>query len=250
MTTDELREHFGKVGMLEISPYDQQPKIKIYKDQHFPTECKGDGSLCYASSESVKVAIDILDGGYIRPGNKITVARAEFDKIIPSSNKGPTAISKPKLTQAQVKVARAATKQALAWNEDDDIGVSNKSALKIVVLEGMFDPQDFDDVAFEGELEKDVGEELESKCGQIDKMTVFSKNVNGILIVKFCTSYAAQECIKLMNGRFFGGKKIRSYFWDGLTNYTMTASYMEAAEKQEEEDMKRVDDFGDWYIHK
>jgi hypothetical protein len=36
----------------------------------------------------------------------------------------------------QVKVARTAIKQALTWNEDDDIGVSKAAALRIVVLEG------------------------------------------------------------------------------------------------------------------
>jgi hypothetical protein len=36
----------------------------------------------------------------------------------------------------QVKVAKSAIKQALTWNEDDDIGVSKAAALRIVVLEG------------------------------------------------------------------------------------------------------------------
>lgn len=36
-----------------------------------------------------------------------------------------------------MKVARSAIKQALTWNEDDDIGVAKAAALRIVVLEGM-----------------------------------------------------------------------------------------------------------------
>lgn len=38
----------------------------------------------------------------------------------------------------QVKVAKSAIKQALTWNEDDDIGVSKAAALRIVVLEGTY----------------------------------------------------------------------------------------------------------------
>ena len=54
----------------------------------------------------------------------------------------------------QVKVARSAMKQALAWNEDDDIGVKKAAALKIVVLEGMFSPTDFEShPSFEEELQ-------------------------------------------------------------------------------------------------
>lgn len=53
-----------------------------------------------------------------------------------------------------MKVARSAMKQALAWNEDDDIGVKKAAALKIVVLEGMFSPTDFESQpSFEEELQ-------------------------------------------------------------------------------------------------
>ena len=83
----------------------------------------------------------------------------------------------------------------------------------------MFEPSDFSEHSFSDELEGDVATEC-GKCGQIEKITVFSKNPRGVVIVKFSTSYASQECVKLMDGRFFGGKKLRCYFWDGATDYT------------------------------
>lgn len=83
----------------------------------------------------------------------------------------------------------------------------------------MFDPSDFSDESFSDELETDVATEC-GKCGQIEKITVFSKHPKGVVIVKFNTSYASQECVKLMDGRFFGGKKLRCYFWDGATDFT------------------------------
>lgn len=85
----------------------------------------------------------------------------------------------------------------------------------------MFEPSDFSEHSFSDELEGDVATEC-GKCGQIEKITVFSKNPRGVVIVKFSTSYASQECVKLMDGRFFGGKKLRCYFWDGATDYTGT----------------------------
>jgi hypothetical protein len=36
-------------------------------------------------------------------------------------------------------------KNALAWNEDDDIGITGSSGLKIIVLEGMFKSSDFEE---------------------------------------------------------------------------------------------------------
>lgn len=218
------------MGLIEISPYDQQPKVKIYREAE-SGECKGDCSLSYNAEESVKLAIEILDGGYIRPGFQIKVSRADFSSIATlqddshSNSKGGSrsSNSRPVLSQAQVKVARSVMKQALAWNEDDDIGVSKASALRIVVLEGMFTPADFEqDPDFGDDLEADVAAEC-GKCGEIEKLTVFSQNVRGVVVVKFATSYAAQECIQLMNGRFFGGNKIRCFFWDGATNYTVTS---------------------------
>ena len=84
---------------------------------------------------------------------------------------------------------------------------------------GLFVPADFLDESFSDDLEGDIASEC-GKCGQIEKITVFSKNPRGVVIVKFNTSYASQECVKLMDGRFFGGKKLRCYFWDGSTNFT------------------------------
>ena len=150
--------------------------------------------------------------------------------------------------------------QALSWNEDDDIGITNKSkALKIVVLQGLFHPSDFNatDLKFEKDLEEDIASEC-SKCGEIEKITLFTNNINGIIIVKYKTSYAALECITLMNNRYFGGNKIRAFFWDGVTDYTVAAptndsvtggmsgsgeSSVDAAEREEEH---RLDEFGDW----
>ena len=86
-----------QVGLIEISPYDQQPKIKIYREGDESSECKGDGSLCYNSEESVKLAIEILDGGFLRPAFQIRVTRADFSNVVLATNKRPT------LSQAQVR---------------------------------------------------------------------------------------------------------------------------------------------------
>ena len=134
-------------------------------------------------------------------------------------------------------------------------GVSKKRALKIVVLEGMFRPEDsLSDPTFFEDLERDLLQECE-KLGEIEKITVFSKNPRGIVIIKFSTSFAAQECVRVMDGRFFGGNRLRCTFWDGVTNYSvpdmssqagvngsaaLNGTAVEAAEEA------RLDAFGDW----
>ena len=39
--------------------------------------------------------------------------------------------------------------------------------------------------------------------------------------MKFKAEELAQECIKAMHGRFFGGRKVEATMWDGLTNYNV-----------------------------
>ena len=41
------------------------------------------------------------------------------------------------------------------------------------------------------------------------------------MTVKFKTSYAASECIKLMEGRWFAERQIKCYYWDGTTDFTV-----------------------------
>jgi HIV Tat-specific factor 1 len=260
VTFEEIKNHFSKVGLIDLSPYDQQPRIKIYREAGAGAgggggggdeACKGDCLICYNALESVQLAVDILNGGYIRPSSQVTVTRAEFtpDKAGGGAGGGGGAgegrRGKPELSAAQVKVAKSAVRQALAWNEDDDIGVSKNSALRIVVLEGLFKPEDFDDPAFSDELETDIADECQ-KCGVMEKLTFFSANPRGVAIVKFGTSFAGQECVKLMNGRYFGGRKIRAYFWDGVANFSVTSQSAMMEEKEEAMEAARLDDFGDW----
>ena len=247
ITTEEIQSHFSKVGLIALNPLNQQPKIKIYKTDD--GDCKGDCSICYNAFESVQMALNILHDGYIRPSHKIEVTQAEFvidnkdTNTNTNTNTNKESNKKQNISQAQIKTAQRAMKQALAWNEDDDIGVIKSQALKIIVLEGLFNPNDFNDPKFEEELEKDVAIECE-KFGKISKMTLFSKNQRGIVIVKFETGYAAQETIKHMNGRFFSGNKIKAYYWDGVTDYTVLS--LSSIEDEEKEEDERLNEFGNW----
>lgn len=137
------------MGLIALSPYDQQAKIKIYRDASLApvtatsatsstsseAPCKGDALVCYNAEESVKLAVDVLSGGFLRPTHQVTVTRADFtsDTNHNNNNGGGGGGAgenkphqyKPSLSQAQVKVAKSAIKQALTWNEDDDIGRNN-----------------------------------------------------------------------------------------------------------------------------
>ena len=39
--------------------------------------------------------------------------------------------------------------------------------------------------------------------------------------MRFKTAEAAAGCIEKMKGRFFGGRKLDAFMWDGITNYVV-----------------------------
>ena len=71
----------------------------------------------------------------------------------------------------------------------------------------VYSPEEFKNPSFVGELEQDIASEC-SKLGPLEKITVFEKNPRGVVIVKFGTAYAASECLRVFNGRFFGGTSL------------------------------------------
>ena len=51
---------------------------------------------------------------------------------------------------------------------------------------------------------------------------MYKSHPEGVVSVKFKEEAPAHECIRLMNGRFFGGQQIEAALWDGLTNYNVS----------------------------
>ena len=70
------------------------------------------------------------------------------------------------------------------------------------------------------ELEDELRGEVEVTIGPIERIQFFPENPSqGIVKIKFESSLHAEECIKVMSGRFFDGRVIKAAFWDGKTDY-------------------------------
>ena len=91
ITEDEILSHFSKAGLIAVHAHDQSPKIKLYRDD--TGEPKGDCSVCYHSHESVTLALTILDGGYIRIFDQISVKIADFTSATSGVTSGSTGAS-------------------------------------------------------------------------------------------------------------------------------------------------------------
>ena len=193
------------------------------------------------------------------------------------------------IRRVNIEIAKEVSNSKLSWDEDD--GQPGNKKLRIIVMENLFEPHDLlpsnselvataraavhnkdSDLiarsAFEIDLEQNIINEC-NKYGTIEKITLFEYNPRGICVVKFTTAYDAQQAVKCMNGQYIGNKVIRCYFYDGKTDYTVSADDIDvnastlhtnadvskgvnegsggiSSDKTGNEELIRADAFGDW----
>ncbi|KAE9337533.1 hypothetical protein PF008_g12485 [Phytophthora fragariae] len=223
ITVQEVHDHFAKCGVIQSDIVTGEPRIKVYQNKE-SGGLNGDCSVCYMKEASVELAVQLLDKSQIRPEWPIDVSPAQFKQ------KGQDFVKrkKPKIdTRAKIKMFEKA--KALSWNEGE---VSEPAGLRIVVIKHMFTPEEIEDEEYEKELQDDIQDEC-SKIGEVSKITLFAKHVDGVVVIKFASSGSAARCVEVMNGRFFAGRKLECGFWDG-TNYTHRESKTEEKERTEQ----------------
>jgi HIV Tat-specific factor 1 len=100
------------------------------------------------------------------------------------------------------------------------------------------------------ELKEDIRSECE-KLGEVTNIQVYDRSDEGVCSVKFKDLSAAQACVRLMNGRFFGGRrvdakhcesflelktfKVKESFEDGIQRMEKYGEWLEANEESEKE---------------
>ena len=232
---DEVTRFFQKAGIIDLDPETQAPKTKLYYSSE--NKLKGDASICYARPESVELALQLLDEAPFRledPTSVVKVQRAKFEQHGDSYKK------KSAVSNAKRKVAKLAALQAVDWDESENGRISGgRKGLCIIVLKHMFDPNNSNDKVF-AELEKQVHTTCE-QYGSVEKITIFSKHPDGVVIVKFGQPKAANTAIQEYDGLVKDGRQVKASFWDGVTDYTVRDE-----EKEHQETEQRLDEFGSW----
>ena len=231
LTLDEALTFFKKAGVIREDVKTQEKRIKLYRDEQ-TGHGKGDATVNYMFSDSVPLALTLLDGADIRPGCAVRVTEAKFDQTA-AQHSGTSRAEKR--NKVETILAKRQKEVALSWQGDDSTFHSplpaaataatftTSNGLRIVVLSHLFTPAEAEEAAdeqgstdgFFEELTSDIGEELEAKCGPIEKMTVYEHNQDGVVVVKFKTVEAAELCVREMRGRRFGGREIGVEWWDG-----------------------------------
>mmetsp|Transcript_4015 Transcript_4015/g.12057 ORF Transcript_4015/g.12057 Transcript_4015/m.12057 type:complete len:387 (-) Transcript_4015:2115-3275(-) len=180
VTEKEVADYFSKCGIVKPDPDTGEPKVKLYRDEN--GILKGDGIVTYLLEPSVQNAITLLDGAEFRDGFNILVQKAEFQikgsSYIPREKKPKTIAN----TQQQLK------DKMLSWNE----GVDDGRGLRIVILKHCFDPKDISNYKEYQELREDIEDES-AKFGEVEKVTVFERNPEGVVAIKFKQSASAEK---------------------------------------------------------
>ncbi|XP_014204051.1 HIV Tat-specific factor 1 homolog [Copidosoma floridanum] len=230
ITMDELKELVCKCGLLARDEKGVD-KLKLYADES--GDLKGDARCTYIKLESVELALDILDGWNIR-GKTLSVQRAKFQlKGEYDPSKKPKRKNKDKDKQKKIH------DKLLDWRPDKMLGEPLKCE-RVVILKNLFQPEDFDkDPKLILEFTQDIRSEC-VKCGEVKKVTLYDRNPEGVAQVTFKEIEEAQACIELLNGRWFGQRKITAEIWDGRTKYKIKET-----EEQIEARMKKWDDYLD-----
>lgn len=150
---------------------------------------------------------------------------------------------KRKVEKVELLRLKAEQLRHMAFEEDEHS--IHEKGLRIVILEGIYTGEEVEenrerlDFFFE-ELELELREEIESSMGPVERMQFFPENAKqGIVKVKFASSVHADQCVKVMEGRFFAGRVLHAKFWDGKTDYRIVR-------ETQDELNARIDDFGKW----
>ena len=88
-------------------------------------------------------------------------------------------------------------------------------------------------------MELDIIEECEEKYGKIERIKIFEDHIKGIIKIKFHSPVSTEKCIQGLNGRFYNGRTIEAFYWDGKIDY----------DKQNENSQlqnQRIEEFGQW----
>ncbi|OJJ63494.1 hypothetical protein ASPSYDRAFT_38062 [Aspergillus sydowii CBS 593.65] len=253
---EEIRDIFSRCGVIAEEIDSGRPRIKMYTDDD--GKFKGELLVVYFRPESVNLAIQMLDDSDFRlgvagPQGPMRVQAADFS--FKSQQEAPTKTNmrdKKKIIKRTQKLNNKLTD----WDDDEPAALVDTSSRfeKVVILKHMFTLKELDeDPAAILDIKEDIRDEC-SKLGEVTNVVLYDKEEAGVVSVRFSSPESANACVKLMNGRFFGGTAVEAYISNGSERFRKSnekrAALEDLAEKgfdaEDDDENQRLDEFGTW----
>lgn len=265
ITVDELDGIFSKFGIImdDMFAAVNTPRIKIYSSSTTTASGCCEALIVFLREESAEMAIKYMDSAIIRQNIVISVEKAQFkqDSHAGSDNQA----QQPAPIDPQTwKERMREMKMKLEWGEDEEETTTTTTTTetkgmeswnRILVIRGMFSsPTDLTkDPSLVLDLKEDLLMECESKCGKVASVKVFP--LIGVCAVKFFAANDALKALYLMDKRYFDGRQLEAFFYDGSFSLKEKKAMSSAAlrdhvndefDDNEEDEDERLDKFGDW----
>eukprot|EP00178_Gracilaria_changii_P016788 TRINITY_DN48178_c0_g1_i1.p1 TRINITY_DN48178_c0_g1~~TRINITY_DN48178_c0_g1_i1.p1 ORF type:complete len:328 (+),score=83.40 TRINITY_DN48178_c0_g1_i1:52-984(+) len=228
VTREQLAAFCAKCGILMPDARTGLPRVKIYRDEL--GRAKGDALVTYALQPSVQNAIQLLDGACFRDAQfALSVSEATFDHKRARTDADAAAAAArrdaPRLSR------HLFVREKMSWDDHEQRqqrrGAPNAS--RIVILKNVFDARTADYQLIRDDMQQGCAE-----CGEVEKVTVFERNAEGAVAVRFASIQSCLQCIQRMNGRWYDGRQLSAHFYDGHSDYR----YKESAADRHERDRK------------
>ncbi|KUF83936.1 HIV Tat-specific factor 1 [Phytophthora nicotianae] len=175
-------------------------RIKFYKDEK--GGLKGDAVVTFSSRATMLKAVDRLNHFEVKPGVVITATEATF------STTKPTGKEESKENTGAAQVASHTTNVLASCEEAKADSAQLDLPSCSIILKHVWDPLEGSDAEFFDDLEEDMRAEC-SKHGAVEHIHIVA---DGSVVVRFAELNAAIACLKVMNGRWFAGRKIEARF--------------------------------------
>ncbi len=232
-TIEEIQKVFERFGLIDKDLKTGERKIKLYKDAE--GKFKGDGLIQYYKSESCDLAIEMLNGTPLRSlGDKdsiqMKVSKAVFEGKKENNNQKETKkqkIRKPlrfkekkKMEQTRKELDAKLADWSDSENEDSTEKRMNETEKQsVVILKPCFTLKMLKE---DPEVAEFIQDDIKQGCeelGKVDWVKLYDRELDGVVAVKFQSYLGANSCLKRMNGRYYGGRKLEAVKWDGIQEY-------------------------------
>lgn len=239
ITEQEFVDLMQKCGLVMKDPDTGKMKIKLYTEPGTDM-LKGDALCTYIKVESVALALTLLDGSDYK-GKKLHVERAKF--TMKGGTYDPSLRPKKKKRKDKEKIKKMQEK-LFDWRPEKAASDRAKHE-RVVIVKNLFDPSIFDkDVGLILEYQDDLRQECK-KCGDVRKVIIYDRHPEGVAQITFKEFEAAEACVQLLEGRWFGQRKITAHIWDGKTKFKIAETEAEIAQRINKWDKFLEDEGGD-----